>query len=143
SLPHGSVDRNPVSCGRGGSVPLSLPHGSVDRNYKYLASGANLDESLPHGSVDRNRGHGRPPSIRYCRSLTGAWIETRHGVLRCHDSHRRSLTGAWIETASARLIPSAAITSLPHGSVDRNLHHEMKAPRAGRRSLTGAWIETR
>ena len=55
-----------------------------------------------------------------CRSLTGAWIETRMKAKASDEEASRSLTGAWIETSGPG---------------------EGQSP-TGRRSLTGAWIET-
>ena len=96
SLPHGGVDRNRPSTCCAKPMASSLPHGGVDRNF---AAGIGKAQRI----VAPSRGRGSKPAVdqaRFapaCRSLTGAWIETR---LACE--------------------PPEISMSLPHGGVDRN-----------------------
>ncbi len=59
------------------SLNRSLPHGSVDRNSEIADAAFDETLSLPHGSVDRNLSDVTERRGLDCRSLTGAWIETR------------------------------------------------------------------
>ena len=75
------------------------------------------------------------------RALTGAWIETGHGVEVKDLALSRALTGAWIETQIGSQTSDLLCVAPSRARGLKHYKNVVNRVRL-RRALTGAWIET-
>ena len=74
--------------------------------------------------------------------FTGAWIETRHTLLKLPINSVAPFTGAWIETQIRKRIYIVAFRRTLYGCVNWNIKDELLSDFIFVAPFTGAWIET-